>query len=196
MTDERRVEVASEAPRWADLYGADPNFTLGMDASRYLTHQRGECPDDVPCALCLLERATAVLDAHDGDLRAELNNLRRWKREALEVAAAWEQVWVELGQPGPLGASKAEASRVAVDALRRQYEADLDRVTYLRASAAVAERDEARAALARVEALHQPHTTTGGLTYCTAFRCCDPSGIPSEWPCDTRRAITGEEPSS
>lgn len=50
--------------------------------------------------------------------------------------------------------------------------------------------------LARVEALHQPHTTTGGLTYCTAFRCCDPSGIPSEWPCDTRRAITGEEPSS
>ena len=72
MTDERRVEVAAEAPRWADLYGADPNFALGMDASRYLTHQRGECPDDVPCALCLLERATAVLDAHDGDLRERL----------------------------------------------------------------------------------------------------------------------------
>lgn len=72
MTDERRVEVAAEAPRWADLYGADPNFTLGMDASRYLTHQRGECPDDVPCALCLLERATAALDAHDGDLRERL----------------------------------------------------------------------------------------------------------------------------
>lgn len=72
MTDERRVEVAAEAPKWVDLYGADPNFTLGMDASRYLTHQRGECPDDVPCALCLLERATAALDAHDGDLRERL----------------------------------------------------------------------------------------------------------------------------
>ncbi len=72
MTDERRVEVAAEAPKWADLFGADPNFTLGMDASRYLTHNRGECPDDVPCALCLLERATAALDAHDGDLRERL----------------------------------------------------------------------------------------------------------------------------
>ena len=47
--------------RWADLFGADPNFTLGMDASRYLTHNRGECPDDIPCALCLLESAEADL---------------------------------------------------------------------------------------------------------------------------------------
>lgn len=182
MTDERRIEVVAEA-----IYAVDDT---GMSWADYVS-------DGEPTIFREYARAAvAALDAHDGDLRAELNNLRRWKREALEVAAAWEQVWVELGQPGPLGASKAEASRVAVDALRRQYEADLDRVTYLRASAAVAERDEARAALARVEALHQPHTTTGGLTYCTAFRCCDPSGIPSEWPCDTRRAITGEEPSS
>ena len=48
---------------WSDLYGADPNFTIGMDAARYLTHNRGECPDDMPCALCLLEQARAALDA-------------------------------------------------------------------------------------------------------------------------------------
>lgn len=30
--------------RWTDLIGSDPNFTLGMDADRYLTHNRGECP--------------------------------------------------------------------------------------------------------------------------------------------------------
>lgn len=47
--------------RWADLFGADPNFTLGMDTDRYLTHNRGECPDDMPCALCLLARAEADL---------------------------------------------------------------------------------------------------------------------------------------
>lgn len=190
MTDERRVEVAADALMVHEH--CDKRQALDPETqwqTRFSPEDREEYRD-------LARAVVAALDAHDGDLRAELNNLRRWKREALEVAAAWEQVWVELGQPGPLGASKAQASRVAVDALRRQYEADLDRVTYLRASAAVAERDEARAALARVEALHQPHTTTGGLTYCTAFRCCDPSGIPSEWPCDTRRAITGEEPSS
>lgn len=39
----------------SDLFGIDPNFTLGMDATRYVTHQRGDCPADERCALCLLE---------------------------------------------------------------------------------------------------------------------------------------------
>ncbi len=41
----------------SDLFGIDPNFTLGMDATRYVTHQRGDCPADERCALCLLEEA-------------------------------------------------------------------------------------------------------------------------------------------
>jgi hypothetical protein len=43
------------------LYGIDPNYTLGMDAGRYLEHARGECHAEEPCALCLLERAEAAI---------------------------------------------------------------------------------------------------------------------------------------
>lgn len=39
----------------------------------------------------------------------EIEQLRAWKAEALEVLAAWERVWEavgKLGKPGPLGESK------------------------------------------------------------------------------------------
>jgi len=39
----------------------------------------------------------------------ELERLRQWKAEAMEVLGQWEQVWEAAGQPGPLGGSKAEA---------------------------------------------------------------------------------------
>jgi hypothetical protein len=38
----------------------------------------------------------------------ELQQLRRWKAEAIEVLSQWEQVWEAAGRPGPLGGSKAQ----------------------------------------------------------------------------------------
>lgn len=40
----------------------------------------------------------------------ELERLRAWKAEAMEVLGQWEQVWEAAGRPGPLGGSKAEAA--------------------------------------------------------------------------------------
>jgi hypothetical protein len=41
----------------------------------------------------------------------ELEQLRRWKAEAMIVLAKWEQVWEAAGQPGRIGDSKADAVR-------------------------------------------------------------------------------------
>jgi hypothetical protein len=41
----------------------------------------------------------------------EIDSLRRWKQESLEVLASWEQVWIAAGSPGPLGSSKADSVR-------------------------------------------------------------------------------------
>lgn len=54
----------------------------------------------------------------------ELQNLRRWKAEATEVLAGWERVWIALGSPGPLGASKAAACEAEVNRLRAQAAAN------------------------------------------------------------------------
>lgn len=43
------------------------------------------------------------------DEHLELQQLRRWKDEALAVLNEWEQVWEALGRPGQLGESKAAA---------------------------------------------------------------------------------------
>jgi hypothetical protein len=48
-------DVTRDEAGIADLYGADPNYTLGMDSARYLTHGRGECTQAEPCALCLAD---------------------------------------------------------------------------------------------------------------------------------------------
>lgn len=42
-------------------------------------------------------------------LQAELERLRAWKTEALQVLGEWEQVWEAAGRPGRLGESKAKA---------------------------------------------------------------------------------------
>lgn len=47
-----------------------------------------------------------ALDDRRTDLLNELDELRAWKAEALEVLAAWEQVWESVGKPGRLGESK------------------------------------------------------------------------------------------
>jgi hypothetical protein len=46
--------------------------------------------------------ASSCIEAAD-----ELEDLRRWKREATIVLGEWEKVWLAAGQPGPIGPSKA-----------------------------------------------------------------------------------------
>lgn len=43
-----------------------------------------------------------------GQALDEIDRLRRWKAEAEEVLAEWDEVWEEAGRPGPLGGSKAQ----------------------------------------------------------------------------------------
>jgi hypothetical protein len=41
----------------------------------------------------------------------EIDSLRRWKSEALQVLQDWEAVWIAAGCPGPLGSPKADSVR-------------------------------------------------------------------------------------
>lgn len=45
----------------------------------------------------------------------ELDQLRRWKEEAMLVLAEWERVWEAAGRAGPLGGSKAENVRRKIE---------------------------------------------------------------------------------
>lgn len=51
---------------------------------------------------------------------SEIDNLRRWKSEALQVFTEWEEVYDAIGRPGPLGASKAANIAALIDSLRRE----------------------------------------------------------------------------
>ena len=64
--------------------------------------------DDDECDVCHLEA-----DCRDG--ADEIERLRAWKAEAIEVIRSWEQVWEALGRPGRLGESKAVAVLHAVE---------------------------------------------------------------------------------
>ncbi len=67
------------------------------------------------------DRLRKELDAEcmeRSDAEREARTLAHWKAEAMEVGAAWERVWEALGEPGALGASKAEASLAEVERLR------------------------------------------------------------------------------
>ena len=39
----------------------------------------------------------------------DVDRLVQWKKEAMQVLAEWERVWVAAGSPGTLGQSKAVA---------------------------------------------------------------------------------------
>lgn len=52
------------------------------------------------------------------EARAELERLRAWKAEALEVLTGWERVWEAAGRPGRPGSSKAESVRGFIEASR------------------------------------------------------------------------------
>lgn len=49
--------------------------------------------------------------------RAEVAALRGWKESAASLLSQWDEVWIALGRPGELGASKAEESLKAVVSL-------------------------------------------------------------------------------
>jgi hypothetical protein len=44
----------------------------------------------------------------------EIDRLRRWKAEAMQVLDHWETVWETAGRPGPLGYSKAAAIQALI----------------------------------------------------------------------------------
>ena len=39
----------------------------------------------------------------------DVDRLEGWKKEAMQVLAEWERVWIAAGSPGTLGSSKAES---------------------------------------------------------------------------------------
>lgn len=62
--------------------------------------------------------ATAALIAAAPGLLARaadrIEALEAWKESATRILGAWDEVWVALGQPGPLGTSRAAASLAAI----------------------------------------------------------------------------------
>lgn len=54
----------------------------------------------------------------ENSVEREVMQLRWWKAEAIAVLDGWDRVWVALGRPGPLGASKAAACEAEVRRLR------------------------------------------------------------------------------
>jgi len=122
----------------------------------------------------------ARIAAETEALRREVERLTRWKAEAMEVLSGWEAVYEDLGSPGNLGDRKHEAVRCEV----AKYTA-IARQAVDAGARAEAERNEARAALARVEAL------------CDEADSCDANDSDIAWDgwIDSgavRRAITGE----
>jgi hypothetical protein len=65
-----------------------------------------------------------LVDVEPGEmpLLDEIEELRRWKAEAIHVLSQWDDVWQAAGSPGPLGTSKAAAVRDLLDRLRERAE--------------------------------------------------------------------------
>ena len=65
----------------------------------------------------------------ENSVEREVMRLRWWKAEAIAVLDGWERVWVALGRPGPLGASKAAACEAEVARLRLVQDSLLEQVS-------------------------------------------------------------------
>lgn len=52
----------------------------------------------------------------------EIERLRHWKAEAMQVHTEWEETWVAAGRPGRLGTSKAVGVRDEIERLRGDTE--------------------------------------------------------------------------
>ncbi len=87
------------------------------------------------------EYVRAGWDARD----AEVEGLRSWKAQAIEVLDGWERVWEATGKPGLIGAQKSESVRRWAEELRYELVAFRDH-----AKAAVHRAEKAEATLAKV----------------------------------------------
>lgn len=56
------------------------------------------------------------------DAIAEIEQLRRWKAEAMEVLAGWDAVWRDAGSPGELGQYRSTAVRQEIRRLHREVD--------------------------------------------------------------------------
>ena len=54
------------------------------------------------------------------DAITEIEQLRRWKAEAMEVLAGWDAVWRDAGSPGELGQYRSIAVGQEIRRLRRE----------------------------------------------------------------------------
>ena len=112
----------------SDLYGADRDWTLGMDPDRYMRHQRGECEAEHRCALCLrdvflrerdearerlgwLEHAAAANGRERNEAQAEVARLN---------SEGSHEVNLRLANLAVVARDKAEAER---DDLQRRIDA-------------------------------------------------------------------------
>ena len=77
-----------------------------------------------PPSLSRVGEKVAEQAAEIDRLTAEVERLAEWKRSAIGVLAAWDAVFDALGQPGPLGGSKAENALAEVERLRGELEAE------------------------------------------------------------------------
>ena len=50
----------------------------------------------------------------------EIESLRQWKREAIEVLDEWDETWIAADKPGSLGKSKAQGVKELVESLRQR----------------------------------------------------------------------------
>jgi hypothetical protein len=65
----------------------------------------------------IADKAPTSLPGECARALRELDQLRRWKAEATEVLARWDEAWVAAGKPGPLGSMKSACLRAEVERL-------------------------------------------------------------------------------
>lgn len=94
------------------------------------------------------DQIVAIAQAGYAHRDAEVEELRSWKAQAIEVLNGWERVWEATGMPGELGEQKSENVRRWAEELRDELEETRDH-----AKAAVHRADEAEATLAKVQEL-------------------------------------------
>lgn len=72
--------------------------------------------------LCWIEHdlAATVVELYErlATVEAERDKLARWKAEAKDVLAGWNQVWEDAGRPGALGESTSAATAKHINALQ------------------------------------------------------------------------------
>lgn len=101
---------------------------FAQDLAVYQVARNQGLPDDTPADHSKVYRrdlvdlrspnARMLTDGRQAltELLAEVDRLRRWKAEAMQVLEGWEVVYDALGRPGGLGESKPAAALLAIAA--------------------------------------------------------------------------------